>query len=81
MVIEGLSAVDAGKKSVEAISRLSADIGIPGRLGDVNVKAEGLPQMSADAMNMKRAISANPRVVSQEEIEKLYREAISFKRI
>ena len=74
--VEGLSAVDAGKKSVGAISQLSADIGIPGCLGDVNVKAEGLPQMSADAMNMKRAISANPRVVSQEEIEKLYREAI-----
>ncbi len=30
--VEKLSAVDAGKKAVEAISQLSADIGIPGRL-------------------------------------------------
>jgi alcohol dehydrogenase class IV len=74
--VEGLSAVDAGKKAVEAIIQLSADIGIPGHLSEVGVKAEGLPQAAADAMNMKRAIGFNPRVVKQEEVEKLYREAL-----
>jgi alcohol dehydrogenase class IV len=73
--VEGLSAVDAGKKAVEAISQLSADVGIPPRLSEVNVKAEGLGQMAEDAMNMKRAMGANPRVTRQEEVEKLYREA------
>jgi alcohol dehydrogenase class IV len=74
--VEGISAVDAGKKAVEAIRQLSADIGIPGRLSEVNVKAEGLPQAAADAMNMKRAMASNPRVVKQEEVERLYREAL-----
>ncbi len=73
--VEGLPAVDAGKKAVEAVSRLSADIGIPGRLSEVNVKAEGLPQLAADTMNMKRALGFNPRAVKQEEVEKLFREA------
>lgn len=74
--MEGLSAADAGKKAVEAVIQLSADIGIPGGLSEVNVKAEGLPQLAADAMNMKRAIGFNPRAVKQEEVEKLYREAL-----
>jgi alcohol dehydrogenase class IV len=74
--VEKLSAVDAGKKAVEAVSQLSADVGIPARLSEVNVKAEGLAQTAADAMNMKRAMAANPRVVKQEEVEKLYREAL-----
>jgi alcohol dehydrogenase class IV len=68
--------VDAGKRAVEAISQLSADVGIPARLSEVNVKAEGLAQVAADAMNMKRAMAANPRVAKQEEVEKLYREAL-----
>jgi alcohol dehydrogenase len=74
--VEGLSAVDAGEKAVEAISRLSADIGIPGRLSEVKVKEEGIPQLAADTMNMKRAMGANPRVAKQEEVEKLFREAL-----
>jgi alcohol dehydrogenase class IV len=74
--VEELSAVDAGRKAVEAIIQLSADVGIPARLSEVNVKAEGLAQTAADAMNMKRAMASNPRVVKQEEVEKLYREAL-----
>jgi alcohol dehydrogenase class IV len=73
--VEKLSAVDAGKKAVEAIRQLSADVGIPARLSEVNVKAEGIAQLAEDAMNMKRAMASNPRVVKQEEVEKLYREA------
>jgi alcohol dehydrogenase class IV len=73
---DGLSALDAAKKSVEAIIHLCADIGIPSRLSDVNVKAEGLAQAAADSMNMKRAMSTTPRMVKQEEVEKLYREAL-----
>jgi alcohol dehydrogenase class IV len=72
--LEGLSAVEAGEKAVEAISRLSADIGIPGRLSEVKVKEEGIPQLAEDTMNMKRAMGANPRVAKQEEVEKLFRE-------
>jgi alcohol dehydrogenase class IV len=74
--VEGLSAGEAGKRAVEAVLQLSTDIGIPGHLREVRVKAEGLPQVAADAMNMKRAIGWNPRLVKQEEIEKLYREAL-----
>ena len=74
--VEGLSAVEAGRKAVEAVGQLSADIGIPGHLSEVSVKGEGFPQLAADTMNMKRALACNPRVVTQNEIEKLYRETL-----
>jgi alcohol dehydrogenase class IV len=73
--VEGLSAVDAGKKAVEAVRQLSADVGIPGRLSEAGVKAEGIGQLAADTMNMKRALGFNPRVVKVEEVERLFREA------
>jgi alcohol dehydrogenase class IV len=73
---EGLSAVEAGKKAVEAVKQLSEDIGIPAHLSDVSVRGEGVPQLAADAMNMKRALACNPRMVTQDEIEKLYRETL-----
>jgi alcohol dehydrogenase class IV len=74
--VEELSVVEAAKKAVEAVGQLSTDIGIPGNLSNVSVRAEGLSQMAADAMNMKRALGCNPRMVSQMEIEKIYRETL-----
>jgi alcohol dehydrogenase class IV len=74
--VEGLSLVEAAQKASEAVVRLSADIGIPRHLSEVGVKAEGLSGVAEDALQMKRAIAWNPRVVKQEEIESIYRKAL-----
>ncbi len=74
--VEELSAGEAAKKAVEAARQLSEDIGIPGHLSEVSVRGEGIPQLAADAMNMKRALGCNPRMVTQNEVEKLYRETL-----
>ncbi|MDH7498931.1 MAG: iron-containing alcohol dehydrogenase, partial [candidate division NC10 bacterium] len=74
--VEGLSSTEGARRAKEAVFQLSSDIGIPLRLGEVGVKAERIGRVAEDAMQMKRAIGWNPRVVSQEEIEKIYREAL-----
>jgi len=74
--VEGLSLVEAAQKASEAVVRLSADIGIPRHLSEVGVEAEGLSGVAKDALQMKRAIAWNPRVVKQEEIESIYRKAL-----
>jgi alcohol dehydrogenase class IV len=56
--------------------QLSSDIGIPLHLSEVGVKGERIGRVVEDALQMKRAIGWNPRVVSQEEIERIYREAL-----
>jgi alcohol dehydrogenase class IV len=73
--LEGLSAWQAARAATEAVSQLSSDIGIPQGLRQVGVKEDSLSQVAEDALQMKRAIGWNPRVVSREEIEKIYREA------
>jgi len=74
--VEGLAPWDAARRAKEAVFQLSSDIGIPLHLNEVGVKGERIGRVAEDAMQMKRAIAWNPRVVSQEEIEKIYREAL-----
>ena len=74
--LEGLSPWDAAESAVEAVRRLSSAIGIPSHLSEVGVRPAGLAEVAEDAMQMKRAIGWNPRVVTQEEIEKIYQEAL-----
>lgn len=74
--VEGLSPTEAARRAKDAVFQLSSDIGIPLRLGEVGVKADRIGRVAEDAMQMKRAIGWNPRVVSQDEIEKIYREAL-----
>jgi alcohol dehydrogenase class IV len=74
--VEGLSPWDAARRAKEAVLQLSSDIGIPLHLSEVGVKGERIGRVVEDALQMKRAIGWNPRVVSQEEIERIYREAL-----
>jgi alcohol dehydrogenase class IV len=74
--VEGLSPWDAARRAKEAVLQLSSDIGSPLHLSEVGVKGERIGRVVEDALQMKRAIGWNPRVVSQEEIERIYREAL-----
>lgn len=65
--VAGLDAVDAGKKGIEAIKKLSASIGIPSSLKELGVKEEDLALMATNAM--KDACSfTNPRKPTHAEV-------------
>jgi alcohol dehydrogenase len=73
--VKGLSDLEAGKKSVEAIKKLSRDIGIPKGLKELGVKEEDIRIMSENAM--KDACAAtNPKEATLEDIINIYKKAL-----
>ncbi|MDD2558830.1 MAG: iron-containing alcohol dehydrogenase [Desulfuromonas sp.] len=75
--IEGLSDVDAAEVAIDAIRRLSADVGIPEGLDalDVEIKEEDLTTMAQNAQKDATMLT-NPRTASLEEVITLYRSAM-----
>lgn len=59
----------------QAVSELSSDIGIPQRLSVINIPEEAIPQMARSAMKVERPLKNNPRPVSVEVAEAIYRKA------
>jgi len=74
--VEGLSVWEAAQRSVEAVQRLKADIGIPRRLRDIGITAEQLPTIAETAFGIKRLIRNNPRPLSVEALEGILRRAL-----
>jgi alcohol dehydrogenase class IV len=73
--LSGQPEADAGK-TITAIERLRAAIGIPLRLRDVGVKEEMLPGFAEKAFAIKRLMRVNPRMPESEgEILEIYRAA------
>lgn len=71
---EGLSVLEAADKAIEAIERLSADVGIPKNLKVMGVKREDFELMAENALKDGNAFS-NPRKGTKEEIIQLFEEA------
>jgi len=62
--------------AIEAVRRLSADVGIPRRLSEVGVTEAYLPQMAQDAFESGNAQDVNPRKPTLQEVLDLYRQAL-----
>ena len=60
--------------AVEAVRKLAVDIGLPTHLQDVGVTSKMIPELAAGAYQ-DRNWPSNPRSVSQEVMEQLYRQA------
>lgn len=69
----GLSAVDAGRKGVDAVRALSNDVGIPRYLKDVGVTPEMIPALAEDTMKSGNVL-VNPRLVKIQDVVALYTE-------
>lgn len=69
--VEGLPAREASALAVEAVRRLSRDVGIPERLRDVGVTREAIPRMAEDAMKSGN-ILVNPRATTYADIVSLF---------
>ncbi|EOH88430.1 iron-containing alcohol dehydrogenase [Enterococcus pallens] len=70
----GLSTLEAADKAIEAIERLSADVGIPKNLKVMGVKREDFGLMAENALRDGNAFS-NPRKGNKEEIMDLFEQA------
>ena len=71
----GLDEQQAAERAITAVERLRADIGIPQRLRNLGVKTEQLRPFAEKAFGIKRILRVNPRPVTVEEIEGVFRQA------
>lgn len=73
--VEGLSTMEAADVALEAIQRLSQDIGIPSGLKELGVKKEDLPILAKNAMKDACGLT-NPRKATKEEIIQIFKNAM-----
>lgn len=67
----GLTRVEKAYRGVEAVRKLSKDVGIPATLHDVKANSEAIDRMADDAMKSGN-IPVNPRKTTKQDIVMLY---------
>lgn len=73
---EGLSLDEASERSVEAVRRLTVEIGIPQRLRELNVPRNLLDDVAQSAIEtQQRVMTNNPRLITLDEAKALLRAA------
>jgi len=75
--VEGLSDMEAADKALEAIKRLSGDVGIPSGLKELGVKEEDMPILAENALKDACGFT-NPRKATQKELIQIYKNAMSI---
>lgn len=68
----GMTKDEAAQAAVDAVRKLSIDVGIPQTLREINIPEEGIAKLSKDAL-ADVCTGGNPKDVTLEDIEKLYR--------
>jgi alcohol dehydrogenase len=63
------------ERAIEAVERLRADIGVPGRLRDIGVREEQLRPFAEKAAGIRRIVRVNPRVPTIDDVLGIYRAA------
>lgn len=72
---DGLSPRETASLVSEAIYDLAGDTGIPLSLRDLDIPEDAIPEMAAAAMKVERPLMNNPRPVTIEVAEEIYRNA------
>jgi alcohol dehydrogenase len=73
--VEGMSTRAAAEKALEAIRRLSSDVGIPSGLKDLGVKEEDLKIMAENAQKDACGLT-NPRRPTLDDVINIYKDAL-----
>jgi len=71
----GLTEHQAAERAITAVERLRDDIGIPRRLRDLGVKEGQLRDFAQKAFGIRRILRVNPRPVTVDDLEAIYRAA------
>lgn len=72
--IDGLTVMEAADRSIDAMIRISEDVGIPTNIKDLGAKPEDFEKMAENALQDGNAFS-NPRKGTKEEIIQLFQQA------
>ena len=70
--VDNMSQEEYRAAAIEAVAKLSADVGIPTKLSDLGVKAEDIDFLAASAL-ADACTPGNPRDVTKEQIAEIYR--------
>jgi alcohol dehydrogenase class IV len=73
--VEGLSELDAAEAAVKFVERLSDDLRVPRRLRDVGIREDAIPRLAEAAMKVTRLLANNPRKISLEDANAIYKSA------
>jgi alcohol dehydrogenase class IV len=73
--VEGLSDMEAATLAVEAVKELLGQLKIPIRLRDYDIPQKDIPKLVEGAMKVSRLFVFNPRDLTQEDVEEIYRMA------
>ena len=73
--VDGLSKSEAAEKAIDAMFRLSGDIGIPKSLAEVGIKEEDIELMSKNALKDGNALS-NPRKGNEADVAAIFKAAM-----
>ncbi|MDQ0219158.1 iron-containing alcohol dehydrogenase [Peribacillus cavernae] len=73
--LESLTLMDRAVAAVDAVKKLSKDIGIPTTFAEFKVDDSQIDRMAKDAM-LSGNIAANPRITTYEDVVALYRKSI-----
>lgn len=73
--IKGLSAIDAAKKAIDEIKKLTKDLGLPQKLSEVGVKEGDLDRLASDTLS-DGSIYNNPREATEEEIKEMLKKVL-----
>ena len=68
----GMTQEEAAKAAVDAVKKLSLDLGIPQTLREIGIPEEALPQLANDAFN-DVCTGGNPQPITEEDILALYK--------
>ena len=74
--VSQLSEAQAAERAIVAVDRLREDIGVPGRLREFGAKETQLRGFAEKAASIKRILRVNPRTVTVEEVEGIFKEAL-----
>ena len=72
--VDEMSSEEYKKAAVEAVKKLSADIGIPAKLREIGVKEDDLEKLAKSAF-ADVCTGGNPRPTSEKEILEIYKKA------
>jgi alcohol dehydrogenase class IV len=73
--LEALSPVEAGALAVEAVKELLNQLKIPVRLRDYHIPQKDIPKLIERVMKVSRLFVPNPRNVTREDVEEIFRVA------
>ena len=71
-----LSTLEAAYRSVEAVHRLKAEIGIPARLSEIGIEESHLAQIAQTAASNQRLMPLSPRTVNATVLQSILRSAL-----